>query len=717
LNTVIGNLINNSNKFKMNDPNNERRLLASLALFRELYDSKKDVYMVIAEFLKEIIISNAKRQFNITEITQLLNSSFFFNLPEAVVEASLRRIDYIGRSGGYYQVTNFGGLEKTNINEKQTEIRESNNLLLNDLIDYIEEQTKAKLSKNEKQKAVNSFCSFLLDDFEIQEYSKFISAFIIHNGNDKKFSEQLSLIKEGVILYSGIKYDSNLFEVGQWKSRLTIFIDTELLFYFAGYDGELYKTLFTDFLAFVKEINDNSGQSLISLRYFKDNYDEILRFFAKAEQIVAGTDRLTLAHPAMVSIVNGCKSPSDVVTRKSIFFRLLKNNDILEDEYQSYFSDENHKYNISDLGTIKKIGFFLGKDILENLRILNFVSIRRGESAKNKWENIGYILVSGNSLTRKVAWHSEIKNNGCVPLVTDLSFLTNKFWYKLNKGFGPSNYPKSFNVITKAQIILSSLLKDNVSKQYDLLQVKFKKGELTEDQVIATIVNLRKEPINPENIIEENLPTVLSSISEDKIEKYMNEYDYIKNVAAKKTEENEELLEHLDSKNRELEAKEFEAKKYKKGEELKEIEIIRNNITAKGKLLDEKKNIRAVLSKQRIPIEKIAITRYIIFKWSAGISLIILYAIVCFLIKKMGWNILEAWTYILGILVSNILPFLYLLIFEKEINPYLYVKNKKHQIINQTYFAFNFDIDKLTSLDSEIEALIVEISELKLSIG
>ena len=46
--------------------------------FRELYDNQKDVYGVISEFLKEIISSENKYQFGLTEITLLLNESYGF---------------------------------------------------------------------------------------------------------------------------------------------------------------------------------------------------------------------------------------------------------------------------------------------------------------------------------------------------------------------------------------------------------------------------------------------------------------------------------------------------------------------------------------------------------------------------------------------------------------------------------------------------------------
>ena len=54
------------------------KCLASLAVFRELYDNQKDVYGVISEFLKEIISSENKYQFGLTEITLLLRACLNF---------------------------------------------------------------------------------------------------------------------------------------------------------------------------------------------------------------------------------------------------------------------------------------------------------------------------------------------------------------------------------------------------------------------------------------------------------------------------------------------------------------------------------------------------------------------------------------------------------------------------------------------------------------
>ena len=79
----------------------------------------------------------------------------------------------------------------------------------------------------------------------------------------------------------------------------------------------------------------------------------------------------------------------------------------------------------------------------------------------------------------------------------------------------------------------------------------------------------------------------------------------------------------------------------------------------------------------------------------------------------MDWNIIEAWTYVAGILLANLIPIFYLLIFEKDINPKRYLTNKKIKIYLNTYAKFRFDIDRLNVLEQEIDELNVEIDELK----
>lgn len=525
------------------------KCLASLAVFRELYDNQKDVYGVISEFLKEIISSENKYQFGLTEITLLLNESYDFKIPEAVVKTSLSRLPFLSKSNGVYSVNKpIDQIRNKEFQEKQNKIYNSNNNVVNRLFIYIESQKKVTLSEAEKEIIVKSLCSFMLDESTVQEYSEYIGAFIVQCKSEDTLLAQLDTIKEGVVLYTGLKYNSNLNDLGTWNTQITIFIETEILFHFAGYNGELFKILFNDFFTFVKEINSQSinknGKKKIHLKYFSEVKNEIERFFKKAEFIINGEDTLNPSKTAMASIVNGCKTPSDIIEKKALFYDLLKTNGITEDTYTEYYSAKNHKFNIEDQSIIESLqsSIVTDYDIRENLKFLNYVNILRQGASDRNFENIGYILLSGNATTIQLAWHDLIKPNGNVPLATTLTFLTNKLWFKLGKGFGKNNYPKTFDIITKAQIVLSTQVNDSISYKYDSLQEKLKKGELNEKQALATIVELRRESKKPEDIKADDLSDILDTISENNIEKYVQEQELFKIQTQKQKEENENLL-------------------------------------------------------------------------------------------------------------------------------------------------------------------------------
>lgn len=528
------------------------KCLASLAVFRELYDNQKDVYGVISEFLKEIISSENKYQFGLTEITLVLNESYDFKIPEAVVKTSLSRLPFLSKSNGVYSVNKpIDQIRNKEFQEKQNKIYNNNNNVVNCLFTYIESQKKVTLSEAEKEIIVKSLCSFMLDESTVQEYSEYIGAFIVQCKPEDALLAQLDTIKEGVVLYTGLKYNSNLNDLGTWNTQITIFIETEILFHFAGYNGELFKILFNDFFTFVKEINSQSinkdGKKKIHLKYFSEVKNEIERFFKKAEFIINGEDTLNPSKTAMASIVNGCKTPSDIIEKKALFYDLLKTNGITEDTYTEYYSAKNHKFNIEDQSIIESLqsSIVTDYDIRENLKFLNYVNILRQGASDRNFENIGYILLSGNATTIQLAWHDLIKPNGNVPLATTLTFLTNKLWFKLGKGFGKNNYPKTFDIITKAQIVLSTQVNDSISYKYDSLQEKLKKGELNEKQALATIVELRRESKKPEDIKADDLSDILDTISENNIEKYVQEQELFKIQTQKQKEENENLKKEL----------------------------------------------------------------------------------------------------------------------------------------------------------------------------
>ncbi len=558
----------------------ESKCLASLAVFRELYNNEKDIYGIICEFLKEIITSQAKHQFTLTEITALLNETYDFKIPEAVVNTSLNRFKTaLTKSSGLFTVTDQATFKITGeLTDKHNEIKDNNETIICNLFKFIETEKKITLTDDEKTTITHSFISFIIDETTSQEYSDYISAYIVKEKQNANFTKQLNTIKEGVVLYTGLKYNSSLNELGSWNNELTIFLETEILFHFAGFNGRLYQILFNDLFSLIKEINQanlkKNNKRLIHLKYFSDVKTDIEGFFKKAEYIVQGKDKANPSKTAMTTIINGCKTPADVIAKKSNFYILLKQNLILEDDYTKYYSTQNHKYNIEDRDLLKELSNKIEVDDLSSyLKYLNFINIHRKGNNDKAFEKIGFVLLSGTANTLRLAWDENIKPNGNIPLASNLSFLTNKFWFKLNKGFGKSEHPKSFDIVTKAQIILSSQLNDTVADKFVELQSKLKIGKLTQEEAISTIVELRNQVKKPEDINEDNIENILSSIEESTIEAHLKEQELLKQMTKERETENLKLKETIHKSaikevqlKEENEKKENELKKYREAE-------------------------------------------------------------------------------------------------------------------------------------------------------
>lgn len=367
--------------------------LASLAVFRNLYDNETDIYGVISEFLQEIIANNGLHQFAINQVTYLLNEEYDFTIPEAVINTALKRLPYVQKNSSFFKASPLPKIKKDRISKLQTSIKMCNELIFNELFEFIEIETEIQLDEPKKQKIINDFCSFMLDEEIQSNYTLLISSYIIKNQKNLSFMAKLNKIREGVILYSGITYNNNLNEVGSWDTELTIYLDTEVLFNFAGYNGELFKSLFKDFYKYVNEINGKKSKRLIRLRYFEEVESEIDGFFAIAKRIVQGKAIANPKNTAMSSILDGCTTISDIEIKKSDFFQFLKISGIQKDSLKNYYSERNHKFNIVDQASIELISEDLNYDISEHINFLNYIHINRNKEYLNNFINIKCILL------------------------------------------------------------------------------------------------------------------------------------------------------------------------------------------------------------------------------------------------------------------------------------------------------------------------------------
>lgn len=549
----------------MNKKISDSNLLASLAVFRQLQESGKSINDILNEFIVDIIKTNGLYSFSSKEVNSLLNETYDFQIPDAVVALSLKKIDALTHKNGLFTINDSSKLDFFNIEKQKNLNSEKHILLISQLHEYIELKNNKKLSDKDKNDIEHALSNFILDNRVDNGYSDFISAFIIENKNNVEFINTWDTIREGVVLYTGLKYNPNL-QTKIWNTNLTIYVNMEIIFHFAGYNGTLYKTLIDDLYLLIKEIN--AKQKYIHLKYLAETKEEIESFFYSAENIIQKGSSVNINASAMRNIINGCTSSTDILIKKEKLFSLLSNSGIFEENMEDIYKTENHKFNITTSELYDK--YQEVDDIEDITKKLNYISIKRGEREQNNFENIGYILLTESRHINLVAWDETIKEQGQVPLATNMQFLTNKFWFKLNKGFGKKDCPISFKITTKAQILLSSHLTEKIRNSYLELQQQINNGSITEDIALKVLCELKTRSKLPEELQDENMNDILSSL-DSTLDDYILEHENVKKLAIESGNKNIELEEVL--QNTVLEKK--------------QLELEHENITQKNTQLQE----------------------------------------------------------------------------------------------------------------------------------
>lgn len=534
-----------------------KNLIAAISLFSELYDNQKDIYDVIAELIIGAISSVAKWSFTSSEVVQLLEETYDFSIPEAVIKATinkkLKKENLIRYDNGYFIVNEGEIKNRQKVIEHYENLKLEHNKIFKDLISYYDKKRLVTLSENELEELEDKFKLFLVGKSIPDKYSTLISSFIIENRANSKFVDILNSIKEGIIIYEGICYTIDLNSLGYWNYELNIYIDTEHLFNSAGLNGTIYKDMFDDFYKLTQEINVNNrkktGKNIIHLKYFEEIETEINNFFSIAERIVEGKAVLDPSKTAMIEIINGCKKPSDVITKRNLFFQNLQTKGIHLDAKVKLYQE--YEFNIEDISIINELKSlaeendkeFDENDCVHYLRIFSKINTLRKGINQIGFEKIGHILLTGKRYVQYMAHNRLIKTNEKdIPFATDIDFITDKFWFKLKKGFNKKeDLPKSFNYITKAQIIISNQINRSISKKYAEVTQKINSGELTNDNAISIYADIRDRSSKPEEIVPELVDKSVSFLKDSFIEEHINE----KNKLLQKVNEGEIAIKEL----------------------------------------------------------------------------------------------------------------------------------------------------------------------------
>lgn len=556
--------------------------LASYATYRQLYnDGKKDTYFVISRFIEHIILSNELNSFDVEKISSLLNENFGFNIPSYVIQSSIKRIEFVSKKDGQFLVSRENISLDSEIKEELEEYDLKSRALMSSLIKYVKNE-KDKDQEISEEKLTREFTSFLLDDSFNGDYSSIISKFIIENDTDVNFLKNINQIKEGAVLFSGINYTSDISKL-TWKSNINLYVETEILFHLAGYNGIFFQKLANDMFQLINEMNQKNNKRIISIRYYKEVSEDIDHFFGTAEEIVKGNKIVDIGNVAMDEIVRDCSTPADVINKRSRFTNILRQYSISEADSLNYYSPEYHNFNIESQKIVEKYG--LATENKEKyLKHLNYTNILRKKDDINS-ENlslkeskhlviteVGKILQMANDFNKE----NEDFN---APLAISMSSLTNRLWFDLNKGFGSEYLPSTFNILEKSRLVLSNILTQTVAKQYDKVKESYKKGELSEEDLNENIIELRKKMMKPEDIDREQLNNIDDIINPNGLEIYKSGKERLEKKVKK--------LEH-DNKIRELDRQ----------------KIIEEKKRAEKEVENSKKEITRISNEKRIQIQK-----------------------------------------------------------------------------------------------------------------
>ncbi len=552
----------------------KNNLLASVALFGELYKSEtyKSISDILADFIKGAVSFENIYSFNSTELKDILRNVYGFNIPESVVRTTLKNKlkDCVTRENNYYH---FDKNKCSDHNKTTNEVERINiqqEKIIAALCDYIAKKKSLKISQEFKEKIWNNLSNYLMDNSYLDEHSELISAFLISNDSNKDFIDSLNLVKEGLILYQGICFSEDISKLGSWKEKLTIYLSTEHLFNCIGYNGIIFKEIFDDFIKLINEINHTAKNehkyNIIQLKYLEETKKEVDNFFQSAESIKNGHKRLDPTKVAMSTILQGCNDIDDIKLKQVNFFIELKRLGILLQEYP--FERINDKYNILDNNLIEQLKksseeknkYFDEEYCIQCLRIFTKVNCLRNGVNNVTFEKIRHLYVTENNFAKYIAHNYRVKfNDTDIAFAKDIDYVITKFWFKLKKGFSNQNsLPKTFDVITKAKIIVSSHVSNSLLKSYDKLQKDYKNGKLNEEQAIELNRIYKEKPLIPEQINSQNI--------EDSIE-FLNNESYVEDFFREKTRKETELLSTV----KEKEALQNELNFYKQKEKDEQI--------------------------------------------------------------------------------------------------------------------------------------------------
>jgi hypothetical protein len=507
--------------------------MASMAVLGTLYNKQHNIKNVLAIFVSSAASSFRHSKFTLFDLTEKINEMFEFELPQYLVKTIIR--DELKQSielsyGHYHNINQINTESISDLDNQANQIQKEHENIFLELEKYVETIKNFALFPAERKKLFHEFSCYILNIANGNEYNDIISAFIIKNERNENFQKNLSTIKEGLILYTGVKYGGITSAQTHLDGNLIIFLEQEILFNLAHLNGESFYLITKELIDFVSTINQVSHKYKIELKYLRNTEAQIQEFFTAAESILRNKRRLAYMQTAMETILKDCETPNDVITKQIEFYQILRKLKITLDTTNFVNLHENpdyYKYNIIDESLTSFVKESSQEDRLDKLEILNNILYLRKDLVGRTLDNSRYLVATGTNDTlkisrkifeeqRKIGAASNTQNHYFFPTALHISDLITWLWFKVNKGFGGSTLPETFNIITKAQITLNTKMNIKFEQEYQKVNMQLQNGMLDEKTAQERIFELRNRiNLRPNIITSDNIEEVEDLILSD----------------------------------------------------------------------------------------------------------------------------------------------------------------------------------------------------------
>ena len=275
---------------------------------------------------------------------------------------------------------------------------------------------------------------------------------------------------------------------------LTLYLDTEVLFNLAGYNGEHFKDSFNDLYKLAQEVNslqESNNGAMINFRYFKEVEEAVNDYFKSAIRTLEKKEPVE-SYSAMELILQGCRNRADVIEKKAEFLKTLQTMNILPIESDT--DSECNQYNLQNDFNYRSS---CDPGEQESLKFLSYIyTLRKGNNCRNL-SCAKHLFVTGTYIHVKNSINSKILNNDCLPLALFTDDVTKQLWFILDKGFGINDYPKTFDILINAQMFLSTISAPYLTKKFEELVEEFQSHKIDEKTLRHRLQEYRKELIEP----------------------------------------------------------------------------------------------------------------------------------------------------------------------------------------------------------------------------